>query len=68
MRAPPLHPSDRTTVSRMQHERLRMRVELMELITGAKQTIAQSQALLIEADVILAKGKLPLPKSILGRR
>jgi hypothetical protein len=45
-----------------------MRVEIMELITGARQTIAQSQALLVEADVILARGKFPLSKSILGRR
>jgi ABC-type arginine transport system ATPase subunit len=34
-----------------------MRAEFEEVIAGARQTIAQSQALLVEADAILAKEK-----------
>ena len=55
MLAPSLQPTDRTIVSVLQRERLRMRAEFEEVIAGARQTIAQSQALLVEADAILAK-------------
>ena len=41
-------------------ERLRVQAELVEVMAGARQTISQSRALLAEADVILARGKLPL--------
>jgi hypothetical protein len=55
----PLHPIDSpTTVSAMRNERLRTHAELTELIAGTRRTIAQSQALLLEADAILAKEKL----------
>jgi hypothetical protein len=36
---------------------LRKHVELMELIAGTRQAIAQSQALLVQADAILANEK-----------
>ena len=63
MPAPRLQPTDRDTVAAMQKDRLRIRVELMELIAGTRQTIAESQALLIRADTILANEKLPPLKS-----
>jgi ABC-type lipoprotein export system ATPase subunit len=48
----------------MQSDRLRVRTELMELIAGARRTIAESQALLTQADAILADEKVtPLVKS-----
>ena len=63
MPAPRLQPTDRDTVAVMQKDRLRIRVELMELIAGTRQTIVESQALLIRADAILANEKLPPLKS-----
>jgi len=57
MLAPRFQPTDRTTVAVLHSERLRRRVELMELIAGTRQAIAQSQALLVQADAILANEK-----------
>jgi len=62
----PLYPIDSTTaVSAMRNERLRMHAELAELIAGTRRTIAQSQALLLEVDAILAKEKLS-PLRVVG--
>ena len=36
--------------------RLGMRREMMELVAGTRDTLARSRALLVEADVILARG------------
>jgi hypothetical protein len=44
----------------MQDQRLRMRMELVEVIANARDTIARSWLLLAEADAILAREKLPL--------
>jgi hypothetical protein len=46
----------------MRSERLRVQAELIEVMAGTRQTITQSRALLAEADVVLARGKLPLIK------
>lgn len=58
MSAPSLEPTDRVTLSVLQRERLRRRAEFEDVIAGTRQTIAQSQALLVEADAILAKEKI----------
>ena len=55
-----LHPADCNTVAVMRSERLRMRMELGEMVAGAKLTISQSRALLAEVDAILAREKLPI--------
>jgi len=57
MLASRFQPTDRNTVAVLHSERLRRRVELMELIAGSRQAIAQSQALLVQADAILANEK-----------
>jgi ABC-type lipoprotein export system ATPase subunit len=60
MLASRFQPTDRNTVAVLHSERLRRRVELMELmelIAGTRQAIAQSQALLVQADAILANEK-----------
>ncbi len=54
------YPADCKSAATMQRERLRMYAELAEVITGARQTLARSRALLAEVDVILARHKLPL--------
>jgi hypothetical protein len=58
MLAPPLYAPDRKTVFDLRSERLRMRLEIVELIAGARRTIVESRALLVEADDVLAKEKL----------
>jgi hypothetical protein len=60
MLLPPLQFAKRTSAAVMFSERLRVRAELLELIIGTRQTMAQSWALLAEADAILAREKLPL--------
>lgn len=57
MLAPSLQLTDRQTLSVIQRERLRGRTEFEEVIAGARQTIAQSWALLVEIDVLLATEK-----------
>jgi hypothetical protein len=57
MLASRFQPTDPNTVAVLHSERLRRRVELMELIAGTRQAIAQSQALLVQADAILANEK-----------
>jgi ABC-type oligopeptide transport system ATPase subunit len=52
---PLFQPTDQPTI--MRNERLRMRRESAEVIEGARQTIAQSRALIVEADAILAAEK-----------
>lgn len=54
------YPADRKSAAAMQSERLRMRAELLEVIVGARRTMAQSRALLIEVEAVLAREKLPL--------
>lgn len=51
----PFQPTDQPTI--MRNERLRMRREFAEVIAGARHTIAQSRALIDEADAILAGEK-----------
>jgi hypothetical protein len=51
----PLQPVE--SVTAMQSERLRMRAEHLEVIAGAQRTVAQSRALLAEADIILSREK-----------
>jgi hypothetical protein len=58
MREPQLQPAE--SVTAMQSERLRMRAELLEVIAGARRTMAQSRTLLAEADIILGREKFPL--------
>lgn len=62
MSAPSLEPTDRVTLSVLQRERLRRRAEFEDVIAGTRQTIAQSQALLVEADAILAKEKIAVSR------
>jgi len=64
MLAPPRHTSDQKTVFDLRSERLRMRLEIVELIAGARRTIVQSRALLVEADDVLAKEKFLFVKSL----
>jgi ABC-type Fe3+/spermidine/putrescine transport system ATPase subunit len=63
MLAPRTHPTGSNALAVIQSERLRMRAELMQLIAGARQTIARSRALLTEVDALLANEKLPLLQS-----
>jgi hypothetical protein len=53
---PLFQPTDQLTI--MRNERLRMRREFAEVIAGARHTIAQSRALIVEADAILAGEKI----------
>ncbi len=52
-----LYPADCKSAAAMQRERLRMCAELVEVIAGAKKTVARSRALLAEVDTVLAREK-----------
>jgi hypothetical protein len=57
----PFHPCEpNSAAALMRSERLRVQAELIEVMAGTRETITQSRALLTEADVVLARGKLPL--------
>lgn len=60
MLGPPFQSPDYQSATDMQNQRLRMRMELVEVIANARETIDRSWLLLAEADAILAKEKLPL--------
>jgi hypothetical protein len=60
MLRPPFQFPDHQSAADMQDQRLRMRMELVEVIANARDTIARSWLLLAEADAILAREKLPL--------
>ena len=49
-----------STAASLRSLRARMHLELMEAITGARQTLARSRVLLVEADAVLARERLPL--------
>jgi hypothetical protein len=57
---PPYQSCDHQSADNMRNERLRMRMELVEVIASARDTIDRSWLLLAEADGILAREKLPL--------
>jgi hypothetical protein len=59
MLARPFQSSDHKSAADMQNERLRMRMEVVEVIANARDTIARSLLLLSEADAMLAREKSP---------
>ena len=56
----PPQSADSNIIAAMANDRLRMQADLVEMITGAQRTLAQSRALLTEVETILAREKLPL--------
>ena len=60
MPRPPFQFPDHQSAADVRDQRLRMRMELTEVIANARDTIARSWLLLAEADAILAREKLPL--------
>ena len=58
MPAPLLHPTDWRVLSLVERNKLRLHAEFEDVIAGTRRTIAQSRALLVEADAILAREKI----------
>jgi hypothetical protein len=63
MRSPLLHPTDRRALSVVQRDKLRLRAEFDDVVAGTRRTIAQSRALLVEADAILARERIAAARS-----